>query len=148
MYNEVSKSWWIYILEGHGLEVNFILNLSQQWVFEWFSFYSRSCASFEFHKFSVSNFIVDVNLTWRMFLESNFLNFCKSRFVASKILISLKLRSREGFFSLSLAFELRRAFCFFLRSDAKNLSLEASFVRSDESCNYWHKIFGISELAM
>ena len=62
---------------------------------------SRSYASLKFHEFSVREFIVDVNLTWRMFLESNFLNFCKSRFVASKKLISLKLRSREGFFSPS-----------------------------------------------
>ena len=75
-----------------------------------------------------------MNLTWRMFLESNFLNFCESRFVASRDLISLKLRSGEGFFSLP---RLRVGkSLLFLRSDAKNLSLEASFVRSDESCNY------------
>ena len=87
-----------------------------------------------FTNISVRNFIVDVNLTWRMFLESHFLNFCESRFVASKKLIPLQLRSREGFF-LSPSLRVEESLLF-LRSDAKNLSLEASFVRSDESCNY------------
>ena len=99
-----------------------------------FLFVRTRVRDLNFANFSVRNFIVDVNMTWRMFLESNFSNFCKSRFVASSDFFLCNCDRGKDLFSLS---RLRvEESLLFLRGYAKNLSLEASFVRSDESCNY------------